>query len=72
LKSAGVTRVHALVGALSRENRGDQELEWIPEIESDLGVGIGLLELANDLAGPGRLASRDSTHETPPTGWRRF
>src|SRR3989442_1169600 len=43
--------VHTLVGALGGENRGHQEFERILEIESDLGVGIGLLERANNLAG---------------------
>src|SRR6266850_2255415 len=58
--------VDPLVRALGRENRGDEELEWIPEVEGDLGVGIGLLQRANDLSGPGSLGFPRLSHVTLP------
>src|SRR5207245_1718093 len=41
--------VHALVCALGGQDRRDQELERVREVEGDLRVGIGLLERADDL-----------------------
>ncbi len=40
------------VGGLSRENRGDQQLEAVLEVELGVGVGIDLGELAVDPARP--------------------
>src|SRR5262249_44946469 len=42
--------VHTLVRALGRENRRDQKLEWIAEVERDLRVGIGALEEPDDFS----------------------
>src|SRR5712664_132119 len=60
--------VHPLVRALSREDRGDQQLEWIPEVERDLGVGIGFLQRVNDRLGPGSLGVPRLPHEYSPYG----
>src|SRR5436853_6905707 len=46
----GRHHVHALVGALGRQDRRDEELERGREVEGDLGAGIGSLERADDLS----------------------
>src|SRR5436309_2165871 len=42
------------------------ELEWVPEVESDLGIGIGFLELADDLLRPRPLDAFRLSHWRPP------
>src|SRR5690348_11769932 len=55
LEQTGRDHVDALVGALRRENGGDQQLERRVEVERDLGVGISALEGVEDLARAGLL-----------------
>src|SRR5262245_65721562 len=62
LEQSGRDHVHALVRALRREDRGDQELEWSLEVERDLGVWIGLLQGTDDLPGPGSLGVERLSH----------
>ena len=44
-------QVDALVGALCGQDGGHQQLEWVAEIELDMGVGIGGRQDAVDGAG---------------------
>src|SRR4029077_5285653 len=66
-EKGGRDLIHALVRALCGENGRDEQFEWIPEVEGDLGVGIGFLQRANDLAGPGSLRVSRLSHDAPLT-----
>lgn len=45
--------IHALVGALGREDRRDEQLEGVAVAERAVGRGVGLTERAGDLPSPG-------------------
>src|SRR5262245_38364682 len=72
LEQSGRDHVHALVRALRREDRGDQELERGLEVERDLGVRIGLLQGPDDLPGPGPLGVARLSHDGSLTAWPSF
>src|SRR5262249_32150778 len=61
--------VDALVGALRREDRRDQQLVGVGEVERDLRVGIRTLEGREDLAYPCPLGHRRLAHRRSPYRW---
>jgi hypothetical protein len=50
--------VDQIVAGLGSEDQGDQELQWIGEVEIELGVGMNFFQTANDLF-DSRLFSTD-------------
>ena len=50
--------VDQIVPGLGSEDQGDQELQWIGEVEIELGVGMNFFQTANDLF-DSRLFSTD-------------
>ena len=46
--------IYPLIGALGRENRGDEKFERTREVQRTVGVGIGAFENVEDSSGPAK------------------